>query len=413
VARIMDLDGQFMKDLKDGVLSEITTLIKGREDLIMSFRDGRVNVYYKGHSLFEISKRQRPKGYSVSFDIGHARYTDYYKNIDSELKKLNPKIETEQIAHKKDGKIDSYSYSAKFFVIGDEANNSSLLPVMERYIKYADDFLNMDKQYDYFKEKEVYETIKKKKKEKSYPLERVTEQEYMLYNNTLQSDYYLIDMEYSVKGLGYGRFDMIGISMEKNSAGKHTIALIELKSGTDSIGGNLTYCKEDNTKISSFGCGVAGHIVNYYKFLYGKKGKENTDRLAKEISFAIKASHMLGLNLNIPKIQADDIDVDVNSVKCLLVISDLNEKEMSSALSSVGNYIFSNAKGASEYCLEKHWYQVQSDEVNVTDFLSDYDKLDMKICLCDKERNIENRNFRKLNLGELEKWKKELIGVKE
>ena len=58
MARVLDLDGQFMKDLKDGVLSEITTLVKKREDLIMSFRDGRVNVYYKGHSLFEISKSQ-------------------------------------------------------------------------------------------------------------------------------------------------------------------------------------------------------------------------------------------------------------------------------------------------------------------------------------------------------------------
>lgn len=413
MARVLDLDGQFMKDLKDGVLSEITTLVKKREDLIMSFRDGRVNVYYKGHSLFEISKSRNPKGYSISFDIGHARYTDYYENIDSELKKLNIGIETEQKSHKKGGKIDSYSYSARFVVYDDEANNNSLLPVMERYIKYADDFLDMDKQHDYFKDKEVYETIKKGKKKKSYPLERVTEQEYMLHNNTLQSDYYLIDMEYSVTGLGYGRFDMIGISKEKNSAGKYTIALIELKSDTGSIGGTFTYSKKDNTRISSFGCGVAGHIVNYYKFLYGKKAKENTERLAKEISFAIKASHLLGLNLSIPEIQANDIDVEVNSVKCLLVISDLGKKQMSSALSSVGNYIFTNAKGASEYCLEKHWKQVQSDEVDVTDFVSDYDKIDMRICLCDKERNIECGNFRKLDLGELEKWKKELICAKE
>lgn len=409
----MDLDGQFMKDLKDGVLAEITTLVKNREDLIMSFRDSRVNVYYKGHSIFEISKSQSPKGYCISFDIGHARYTDYYKNIDNELKKLNPKIETEQKAHKKGEEIDSYSYSARFFVYDDEANNRSLLPVMERYIKYADDFLDMNKRHDYFKEKEVYKIITNRQNEKRYPLERVTEQEYMLHNNTVQSDYYLIDMEYSVEGLGYGRFDMIGISKKLNSKGKHNIALIELKSATGSIGGSFTYSQDDNTKISSFGCGVAGHIVNYYKFLYGKKGQENINRLAMEISFAIKAARMLGLNLNIPEIQVDDIDVEVNSVKCLLVISDLNKKEKRSALSSVGNYIFSNASGASKHCLEKHWNQVQSDEVNVADFISDYDKLDMKICLCDKERNIENRNFRKLGLGELEKWKKELIGAKE
>ncbi len=242
-------------------------------------------------------------------------------------------------------------------------------------------------------------------------LERISEQEFMLRNNSLNSDWYLIDMEYSVEGLGYGRFDMIGVSKKKGPDGKHKLALIELKSGISAISASFEYYKDEENKLKNFGSGVAGHIVNYFNFLYSPDGTKNVERLAEEVSTMISNYHALGLNMDIPQISKADISCEPGQVECLLVISDLcNNKEKISALKTVKHYLFEDAddKTIAKDNAEVNWEKVKEFNKNASSFAEDYSKLNMKIYLCNDERRIQEKESRKLNLEELKKWIKEL-----
>ena len=56
---IRKISEDFLSSLKSGELSKLTELVKTRDDLIMCFRDGYINVYYKSHSVFKITEQQK------------------------------------------------------------------------------------------------------------------------------------------------------------------------------------------------------------------------------------------------------------------------------------------------------------------------------------------------------------------
>ena len=218
-------------------------------------------------------------------------------------------------------------------------------------------------------------------------------------------------MEYSVEGLGYGRFDMIGVSKKKGPEGKHKLALIELKSGVSAISASFEYYKDEENKLKNFGSGVAGHIVNYFNFLHSPDGTKNVERLAEEVSTMISNYHALELNLDIPQISKTEISCDPGQVECLLVISDLcNNKEKISALKTVKHYLFEDTedKTIAKDNAEVNWGKVKEFNENASFFAEDYSKLNMEIYLCNDERNISEKEARKLSLEELKKWIKEL-----
>ena len=59
------ISDEFQSELHSGTLKWVTDAVKDRtNNLILCFRDGYVNVYYKSHSLFKITQHQR--GYRLS-----------------------------------------------------------------------------------------------------------------------------------------------------------------------------------------------------------------------------------------------------------------------------------------------------------------------------------------------------------
>jgi len=62
---------QFIYDLKDGLLSELTHKVQADIDLDLFIRDGYINIYFKGNSILKLTERKRNGTYAV--DI-HPKY---------------------------------------------------------------------------------------------------------------------------------------------------------------------------------------------------------------------------------------------------------------------------------------------------------------------------------------------------
>lgn len=212
-------------------------------------------------------------------------------------------------------------------------------------------------------------------------LEKFAQQEIILATNKdISSKWFVVDMEYSISGISYGRFDMIAISREKVN-GKHKIGLIELKSGTGAFGG----VKLLGEKIQ-YGSGVAGHMKNFYEFLYSDKGYENLERLSQEISAIIANYVDLGVDININKIPVDSIDITPQAVECMLICTDIKDEKKSTA--SLKNYVFDYRKGSSKYNLERLDHEFIKNK---------YPKLNLKFAMTNMERNIKNMTFELLS----------------
>lgn len=126
--------------------------------------------------------------------------------------------------------------------------------------------------------------------------EKILQQWIINTNNTQDSNWYYVDMEYSMKGIAFGRFDMIAISRKPNLEGNHQIALIELKLRRDSYGGFSSSDYEDEKvkklydevkdgniyaskyRDMKYKSGLLGHMTNYMRFL----NSSNYDKLLKK-----------------------------------------------------------------------------------------------------------------------------------
>jgi len=105
--------------------------------------------------------------------------------------------------------------------------------------------------------------------------EKICQQWIINQNNTHNSAWYYVDMEYMIKGNPLGRFDMIAIKKEANSDGKHQVALVELKVGNGaygSVGGkklgeDSIYNYQTKETYVSFGSGLVGHLCDYMRYL--------------------------------------------------------------------------------------------------------------------------------------------------
>ena len=213
--------------------------------------------------------------------------------------------------------------------------------------------------------------------------EKCAQQEFILVNNrNKDSEWFIVDMEYCIPNFSYGRFDMIAISRQK-ICGKHRIRLIELKSGTKAFNGT----KIEDGKIK-YGSGIVGHINNFYQFLYSDSGRKNVRNLAEEICLIINNYHEIGVNVNIDKLNVDDIDYEPENVECVILCANIkNEK---SAIKSIKNYIYDYQQGSSEYNIER-----LSKKFSI-DLLDGFKKLEVKLGISDKERNLAKIKFDKI-----------------
>lgn len=234
------VDQKFLNDLSNGgILSPVTESVKLSNDLMMAFRSGYINIYYRGHSLYKIA--QKNGGYTVSFDFNHARYTENYQEKLAGIGMTLPNKRTEpeyprKVKNKgKEKVISGNNTISKYIFKYDSAFWANSLPLLKGLI---DDYYAEDKAKDYFMAK-VAEFGLKSRGKKSQLLEKRRQQQIALANCFTENGYFVYDIEYAEpKGSGeklHGRFDMLAVKVSNAVAEK--LLLIELKSTKEACEG--------------------------------------------------------------------------------------------------------------------------------------------------------------------------------
>jgi hypothetical protein len=150
----------------------------------------------------------------------------------------------------------------------------------EKYFKNgtAPSFINRNDPKEWLENIDVLKKVIKdfQLKDKGQKKEKILQQKILLGNNECsESKYYIVDMEYSMPGIAYGRFDFIALRKDKQNY-KYKIALVELKQGAISFGTNYKNNCIDGK--NPYGSGIVGHAWNFNKFLENdgniKHGKE-------------------------------------------------------------------------------------------------------------------------------------------
>lgn len=245
----------FNDDLISGDLKPLADLVRRSEHLELCYRgnDKAVTVYYNSHVVFKVSKYSRGKNkYKVSFNFGHARYTEKWAD---QFKKLNGLGFFHTL---NDSRFNKQKDNKTIKCIIDTANSDFWRKSEEVIISLIDDFFCPGKKMDYFKE-----MIKKTKP----PLiEKIRQQEIMTALQSIDNGYFVYDIEYaqkraSINEENWGKPDMLALKFESGKPTK--LVFVEVKSTVDACKGK---------------CGVDEH----YKAM--KKYITNTDymRVRKE-----------------------------------------------------------------------------------------------------------------------------------
>lgn len=277
--RGLDSNKRLFQSLKNGELKGFLELVKNnKEKYFLGIRDEYVNIYYKGGNLLRISHGKKMGSFKLEFD------KKYFGNSDE--------------------------------LVPEEDNINKwlqVIPKLETYIKRYQEGDNPKRQ------------IKNEKMAQQKIINNI--------NSSRISDYYIIDMEYSCPGIGYGRFDYVAIKKKKDSSEKYRLALIELKYGTSAFGTSL----KNRVGQISYGCGIVGHAINFSRFVYGFKNHDSFERakvhnteydtlefLRKEMISILKNKAELGLfdidgNNMSDILQDDNIDISENNIETLLL----------------------------------------------------------------------------------------------
>ncbi len=257
-----------------------------------------------------------------------------------------------------------------------------------------------------FSQKDNFEYIKKKidmhvtglhdnKKKK----EKVCQQWIINKNNESESEWYFIDMEYVFDICPYGRPDMIAIKRKVNEQGKHEVALVEFKVGTDAYKGLkcesynkkkglYEYLKKDlyddnqDLRKVKYGSGIVSHIADFLRFL---KNPDNYKiQLRKELVDMISVHKQLGLieeTDNLCRITNIDFLEEKPTIYILSyaytpLFQNMEKTKLSSMKKSMYNYLYD-----SEFSLIRMLNEKQIDGfIDVQDILKEKIK--------DNEQNI-------------------------
>lgn len=268
----------------------------------------------------------------------------------------------------------NYSFTASKYFLGMEKNKKNdsyhTMPFEEFKSSYCKIRKGIDN-YDNGLEKEYQQRIVSTINEKS-------------------SRWYCVDMEYNQLHKRVGRFDIIAVSRNRNDAGKHRVALIELKVGTGSYSGSLQSSEnqEKQEKLDfqfnrvhsepheifsrnsiglKFGSGIVGHIADYIRYLPSNGYKE---MLIEEIPQILRCQNRIGYPVpeNLLSLQSKDFEEKPEVV--FLCFSDPdNKKQTVSALKmQFGKFIFNK----DEYGQKVSKYSLKSmiNPDDVSSFLS-------------------------------------------
>ena len=309
-------NSRLYRQLYGGKLKSVLDKVKDNKlKYFLGIRDEYINVYYMGGSLLKISCNSR--SFVFEFD------DKYFKSSNKQMpNKLKPR-----------------------FSISDKSameNWLNALPELELCIEYFQNKTNPTH------------------KEKS---EKKAQQQILMNNNDYpESEYLITDMEYSTPGIGYGRFDFIAVKKEKDSNGKHRLALIELKYGESAFGTNV---KRLNGLVDSYGSGIVGHAHNFYRFVFGdnyQKQKINDsgfgplEYLRNETYRIIINYCNLGLiddntKKTFENIKVEDLNIDEDKIATLLLCVSCNNSK--STIDRIKKYLGAHDKKNASFTVKK------------------------------------------------------------
>ncbi|MBQ9763612.1 MAG: hypothetical protein IJV92_04565 [Phascolarctobacterium sp.] len=233
--------------------------------------------------------------------------------------------------------------------------------------------------------------VENKKASKTF--EKQYQQRIMLSNNEMVgSNYFCYDMEYSMGTNGYGRYDILAISMVPNNFGEYSIGLIEVKVDSGSFGTGADNIKKllDNGKIvkidkgeyevksklrldydkhkGSLGSGILGHFSDYVRYIndddYIKKHGISRFSVTKNEAVNVLKNYIeLGLYHEKLKNFASLTVNMISDVPQFVFLNYANKKEIKSIKDSFSNYVL----GTSTLAITKVWDENVIDQYRGSD----------------------------------------------
>lgn len=210
------LNDRFFNDLKNGILSPILKAVREDNNLILEIRQNYINIYYRGGNILEL--RQANNFYKAKFD------PKYCKNEKHQFEMI---VEIKTISN------------------------------AEHSLHWANNFHVLKQLIDY------YNTLVIKKLEKEF--QQLVVQENNIMRAANDTDYYIVDFEYTSSVMKDARFDLVGLKWDSTSNDRKNpdnckLAIIEMKYGDDAL--------KDKS-------GIISHIKKAESFFRQEKYLEN------------------------------------------------------------------------------------------------------------------------------------------
>ena len=263
-----EISETFLNSLKNGELSKLTELVKNPDNnLILCFRNGYINVYYMSHSILKIT--EKPKGYSVEFNMGHGRYSGTVKDVCEKLNKVLKELPLNTQAREKP--VGCFTYvnnkqNMMRFTIPKENKSFHFESLVHLYKEFVDDFFDKNKTKDFYQDKE--------RPDKKELTEKRHQQKLFTKNLSLSEKYVFVDMELSIPGnLNAGAPDCLALRLEQEIV--KAVVLVEVKSTKKSCEGKNSIRKHNkdfekiiqNEKYKKDIRNTLAHILKYYQEL--------------------------------------------------------------------------------------------------------------------------------------------------
>jgi hypothetical protein len=218
---------QFVFDLKDGILQTITEIVKDDPELFLGLRGGMqencIDVYCNCNRLFHVKEIPSRKSYMVSFDIGHARYTESRDVALGEIQHLGMDLQKddERKKRKKDvnGKEEKSIVQCEISAY-DPAFWSAVVNLRKRWFK---DYFN-GKSHDFFKNQE----------KPSGKIEKTDQQKLIRYNMPRANGFCVYDAEYTEPNFKKRRFDLLALQIDE-AWNAVALWILEVKSTGESL----------------------------------------------------------------------------------------------------------------------------------------------------------------------------------
>lgn len=270
---IRTISDVFVKSLKGAELKQLVDIVKQSKDLIVCFRDGYINIYYKSHSIFRIEEQTKKKRYKFSFDLGHARYTSDFESVKLNMEQYNVEAIHSASINKRTKK-EKHKYEARFFINkGDSC--IFLNEIISEFKKYIDDFFDEKRLYDFFKCEDS--------SGKKDLIEKKRQQEIFMNHSCVAEkgeSLLFYDMELSIPNMSQaerkkGSPDCMAIKLVDGKFAE--VVLIEVKS-------NQAACKGGN--------GIKKHYIDFNAIICNEEDRKN---LYKAMQNALKYYEEIGI----------------------------------------------------------------------------------------------------------------------